>query len=173
MTKIALGTVQFGLDYGIANEVGQVKSAEVQQILFEAKKNKIDMLDTAIAYGTSEVVLGGAGIDGFRVVTKLPALPTDQSDIGHWVRDHVNLSLKRLKQETLHALLLHRAQDLLGIGGAQLIQALRHLKSAGIRYLKAQIAILQDTVLQLFLGSVGFQKKLHYADIRPASQSMA
>ncbi|MDC0063081.1 aldo/keto reductase [Candidatus Puniceispirillum sp.] len=132
MKKIALGTVQFGLDYGVANEVGQVKSAEVQQILFEAKKNKIDMLDTAIAYGTSEVVLGGAGIDGFRVVTKLPALPTDQSDIGRWVRDHVNSSLKRLKQETLHALLLHRAQDLLGIGGAQLIQALRHLKSAGI-----------------------------------------
>ena len=89
LNKLALGTVQFGLDYGIANEAGQVKCAEVEQILSEVKKNEIDMLDTAIAYGTSEEVLGEVGVDEFRVVTKLPSLPNDQSNIARWVIDQV------------------------------------------------------------------------------------
>jgi len=87
------------------------------------------MLDTAIAYGTSEEVLGKVGTDGFRVVTKLPSLPADQSDIARWVRDQVETSLKRLGQEKLYGLLLHRPQDLLGLNGRQLIQALADLKN--------------------------------------------
>ncbi len=127
--KIALGTVQFGLDYGVANEAGQVKSGEVKQILSEAKKNGINMLDTAIAYGTSEEVLGKAGADDFRVVTKLPSLPSDEGNIACWVRDQVAASLKRLGQETLYGLLLHCPQDLLGLNGSALIQALASLKN--------------------------------------------
>lgn len=129
--KIALGTVQFGLDYGIANEAGQVKCAEVEQILSEAKKNGIDMLDTAIAYGTSEEALGKVGVDGFRMVTKLPSLPAKQGDIPRWVRGQVEASLKRLRREKLYGLLLHRPQDLLGLNGAQLIRALTDLKNDG------------------------------------------
>ena len=129
--KIALGTVQFGLDYGIANETGQVKCTEVEQILSEAKENGIDMLDTAIAYGTSEEALGKVGVDGFRVVTKLPSLPVDRNDISRWVRDQVEASLKRMGQEKLYGLLLHRPQDLLGLNGNQLIKALTDLKNDG------------------------------------------
>lgn len=132
MSKLALGTVQFGLDYGVANEAGQVKSAEVEQILSEAKKNGIDILDTAIAYGNSEEVLGKVGIDGFRVVTKLPSLPADQSNIARWVIDQVGASLKRLGQEKLYGLMLHRPQDLLGLNGTRLIQALADLKNDGL-----------------------------------------
>ena len=132
LNKLALGTVQFGLDYGIANEAGQVKCAEVEQILSEVKKNEIDMLDTAIAYGTSEEVLGEVGVDEFRVVTKLPSLPNDQSNIARWVIDQVGASLKRLGQGKLYGLLLHRPQDLLGLKGAQLIQALADLKNEDV-----------------------------------------
>ena len=130
-SPLAIGTVQFGLDYGIANEAGQVKGAEVDQILSEAKKNGINILDTAIAYGTSEDVLGEAGTDGFRVITKLPSLSADQSDIARWVRGQVGASLKRLGQEKLYGLLLHRPQDLLGLNGTQLIKALTDLKNDG------------------------------------------
>lgn len=130
--RLALGTVQFGLGYGIANEVGRIKSAEVGRILSEAKKNRIDILDTAIAYGTSEEVLGKVGVDGFRVVTKLPSLQADQSDIARWVMDQVRASLKRLGQEKIYGLLLHRPQDLLGLNGTRLIQALANLKNDGV-----------------------------------------
>jgi len=130
--KIALGTVQFGLAYGVANQAGQVKGAEVEQILSEAKKNGIYVLDTAIAYGTSEKILGEIGIRDFRVITKLPSLSANQSNIAFWVRGQVEASLARLGQEKLYGLLLHRPHDLLGSKGTQLISALADLKSDGV-----------------------------------------
>lgn len=127
--KIALGTVQFGLDYGVSNNAGKVECSEVERILSEAKKNGIDILDTAIAYGTSEEVLGNVGVDGFRVVTKLPPLPEDQNNVAHWVTEQVRESLVRLGQKKLYGLLLHRSKDLSDSKGGQLIQALADLKN--------------------------------------------
>lgn len=146
--KLALGTVQFGLDYGVANEGGQVKSAEVDNILSEAKKNGIHILDTAIAYGTSEAVLGETGTDGFRVVTKLPPLPGNHGDIAHWVTEQVRESLERLGQKKLYGLLLHRPQDFLGSNGTQLIQALTDLKNEGI-FQKIGVSIYNPDELEM------------------------
>ena len=70
--KLALGTVQFGLAYGVANQYGQVSSKEVNQILKLANEMGVDTLDTAIGYGESEKVLGELGVDDFKLVTKLP-----------------------------------------------------------------------------------------------------
>lgn len=130
--KLALGTVQFGLNYGVANQVGQVQPSSVRSILETARSNSLEILDTAIEYGTSEEVLGREGVDGFRVVTKLPSLPADQSNIAPWIRDQIGSSLKLLGQKKLYGLLLHRPQDLFGWKGEQLIQALADLKSAGL-----------------------------------------
>ena len=132
MNKVALGTVQFGLDYGIANEAGQVSLDEAQCVLSLARENKIDVLDTAIAYGTSEEVLGKVGVDGFRVITKLPSLPDDQNNVARWVTEQVRESLARLGQKRLYGLLLHRSEDLSGSKGGQLIQALADVKNDGI-----------------------------------------
>lgn len=41
MSKIALGTVQFGLNYGISNTTGQVPAEEIQKILEFCKKMKL------------------------------------------------------------------------------------------------------------------------------------
>ena len=129
--KLSLGTVQFGLKYGISNQCGKVRQDEVLKILSEAKSFGVNDIDTAIAYGTSEEVLGKVGVDGFRVVTKLPSLSADEGSILRWVRDQVEASLKRLGQKKLSGLLLHRPQDLLGSKGGQLIQALADLKNDG------------------------------------------
>ena len=61
MTKLALGTVQFGLDYGITNSEGKVQIREVASILEYAKDKNINILDTASGYGNSEEVLGRIG----------------------------------------------------------------------------------------------------------------
>jgi aryl-alcohol dehydrogenase-like predicted oxidoreductase len=131
--RLCLGTVQFGLPYGVANASGQVTAAEVQAILRLARDSRIDTLDTAIAYGDSERALGEAGVDDFRVVTKLPLLTPDAAqDVDGWVRTHLRDSLGRLRARAVHGLLLHRAGDLSGPQAAPLFAALRAVKAEGL-----------------------------------------
>ncbi len=52
--KLALGTAQFGMNYGIANSSGKVNHEEAREILSLGRSVGIDTLDTAIAYGDSE-----------------------------------------------------------------------------------------------------------------------
>ena len=56
--KLAIGTVQFGLDYGIANQNGRVNTNQIQSILNFAHENNINTIDTAKAYGDSEKSIG-------------------------------------------------------------------------------------------------------------------
>ena len=129
--RLALGTAQFGLPYGIANQAGQVSWKDVSAMLQLAVLNGIDTLDTAIAYGESEVALGQAGTQGFNVVTKLPALPDDCLDVISWVMEQVDASFTRLGVSSVYALLLHRPEQLLGPHGKELYEALYALKERG------------------------------------------
>lgn len=130
--RIALGTVQFGLPYGIANQTGQVARSEAKAMLQLAAANSIDTLDTAIAYGESETRLGEAGVQSFNVVTKLPAIPASCHDVNGWVREQVGLSLCRLDLTRVYGLLLHRSDDLLGNNGAMLWHALEELRDVDL-----------------------------------------
>ena len=130
--KLALGTAQFGLDYGLSNTSGQVKLPEVKSILEEAKKYNIDTLDTAIAYGNSESVLGEIGVDKFNVVTKLPPIPKDISDIDLWVNNQVKSSFKKMHVNSVSGLLLHKSSDLLESSKMKLFDSLCKLKDDGI-----------------------------------------
>ena len=49
--KLVLGTVQFGLSYGINNFTGKVSKADVSEILAEAKNSGMSILDTSYAHG--------------------------------------------------------------------------------------------------------------------------
>lgn len=130
--KLALGTVQFGLPYGIANQRGQVSREDVKGIVALARLSGIDTLDTAIAYGESEACLGDVGLDGFKVITKLPAMPDNVVGVGHWVHDQMQASLQRLNVKSVYAVLLHRSQQLLGPKGKDLYQTLGQLKAEGV-----------------------------------------
>lgn len=132
MGRLAIGTAQFGLPYGVANQVGQISKSDAAAILKYALDAGVNMLDTAISYGNSEVCLGNAGIQDFKIVTKLPALPDDCSDISSWVDRQFNESLMRLGVKKIYGLLLHRPDQLLGINGAALDAAIRELKRRGL-----------------------------------------
>lgn len=131
VSRLALGTVQFGLPYGIANASGQVTPAEADKILRVAMAGGIDTLDTAIAYGDSESVLGRLHSGRFNIITKLPALPDDVTDAGGWIRAQVDASLARLCVDRLDGLLLHRPDQLLGRHGADIYNALTSLRGSG------------------------------------------
>ncbi len=73
MMKIALGSVQFGCDYGISNQSGEVSSLSLQDILTFAMREGIDLIDTAPAYGNSEENLGNQELaKHFNFVSKIP-----------------------------------------------------------------------------------------------------
>lgn len=129
--RLALGTVQFGLPYGIANQAGQVSREEAAAILDHAWEAGIDTLDTAIAYGESEQRLGEIGVAKWRIVSKLPALQEPCKDVAGWVRESVDASLARLKVSRLSGLLLHRSQQLLSPQGGALYRELIALKDQG------------------------------------------
>ncbi len=130
--KLALGTVQFGLNYGVANKAGQVNAEMASSILQLANQSGIDTLDTAIDYGNSEDLLGKIGVRSWKVVTKLSAVPKDCSSVSEWVNSQVLGSLKRLGVDSLYGLLLHRPSQLLERGGADLYSALQGLKADGL-----------------------------------------
>ena len=70
MTKISIGTAQWGLNYGISNTTGIPSYKGLTEILDYARTNKIKMLDTASLSGEAESKLGTGGCDDFRIVTK-------------------------------------------------------------------------------------------------------
>lgn len=131
INRLAIGTVQFGMRYGIANQIGQVSRNEVAAILDCARTAGLDTLDTAIAYGESEQRLGEIGVGQWQVVAKLPAVPESCTDVHAWVQKLVLDSLGRLRIPKLYGLLLHRPQQLLGSQGNALYRALVGVKEQG------------------------------------------
>src|SRR5713226_3988847 len=132
-SRLALGTAQFGLPYGVANQVGQVVSRdEAEAMLNFAWAAGLDTLDTAIAYGESEQRLGEIGVNQWKVVSKLPAPPEGCADVAGWVQKSVEGSLERLKIGRLRGLLLHHPEQLQGRQGDELYRALGAVKDQGL-----------------------------------------
>lgn len=130
--KLAIGTAQFGLDYGISNAGGRTSQAEAERILSYANAAGIDTLDTAAAYGDSEKVLGHIGVPGWKVISKVPPLPGADVNGKDWVLDHVRRSLGRLGIKQLDGLLLHHAPDLLSDQGRNIAIGLEAVKAEGL-----------------------------------------
>ena len=130
--KLALGTVQFGLDYGVANTDGKMDTTTMTSILQQAWAKGIDTLDTAISYGESEKRLGITNVKDWRIVTKLPKIPNECTNINTWILNQVQKSLLRLGVIRISALLLHRPDQLLESNGVEIWKALQDLKQKNI-----------------------------------------
>jgi len=131
ISSIALGTVQFGKNYGIANNLGRISQNEVCEILRVAAEVGICTLDTAISYGESEGVLGSCGVNNWEIITKLPNIPEHCSNIESFMIREIEASLSRLRVESIHGLLLHQPEQLLGGDADEIVRALRLIKSMG------------------------------------------
>lgn len=126
MLKLALGTAQFGLDYGVSNQSGKVSLSEAREILLACNAFGIRTLDTAINYGNSEQVLGTIGISNFSIITKLPDLSlAAQKDISQLVENHLNRSRSNLECRYLDAVLVHNTRNLLSSAGQLIWNSLK------------------------------------------------
>jgi len=115
LSQLMLGTVQFGLNYGIANKAGQPSYETARDIIASAYQGGMNCLDTAAAYYTSEEVIGKALRDlqlthKMTVVTKVIHMAEDYSsvrEVERIIEESLVRSLKRLNLEILPIVLFH------------------------------------------------------------------
>jgi aryl-alcohol dehydrogenase-like predicted oxidoreductase len=122
VSKMTLGTVQLGLNYGIANNEGKPDEEKAFRILDSALASGVNCLDTAAGYGDSEKVIGKylAASDKVRseisIVTKFKLGKISVSDVGITMMRSVENSLKNLNTDYLDILLIHDANEFLTFG---------------------------------------------------------
>lgn len=118
--ELALGTVQFGMKYGIVGRSGPVPASDVRDIFTRAWDSGIRVIDTAPAYGDIEEHLNLLTANrSFKVVSKIPAIPDGlgAKEVEHFVTKSIQQSKYRLKEQ-LSTILFHRSEDLMGQHGA-------------------------------------------------------
>ncbi|MBE7030198.1 MAG: aldo/keto reductase [Ruminococcaceae bacterium] len=124
ISDMTLGTVQLGMNYGIANCTGQPDVKKSCDMLQFALDSGITALDTARAYGTAEEVLGGFLKEKREIpfvvskfMTNLPA-GSREYEVERAIITSVETSLSNLHLGKLDCLLLHRAEDMTKHGKA-------------------------------------------------------
>lgn len=139
MSRLVLGTAQFGLNYGIANKVGKPSKEQVKEILLTAFELGINVLDTANAYGDSEKILGDilsnySKKENIIIVTKLSPNINEKADNEHiknQVEQSVHLSLSNLNLDSIPIYMLHRAEHMTMKKGI-IVKHLSKLKEEGL-----------------------------------------
>lgn len=146
INKLALGTANFGLDYGINNTNGHLSENQAHKILQLSVSSGLKTLDTAAAYGNSEEVIGKFSSSTLDIVTKLGRIPADILNIPEYIEAQVNKSLRLLNRQSLYGLLLHSPDQLNEPMGPQIIKTLSFLKATG-RIKKVGISIYSTEIL--------------------------
>ncbi len=115
LSRITLGTVQFGMPYGKARRTQPPGDRGLTDTLDAAKRAGITCLDTARNYGDAEIRIGGwlAGCERKPlIVSKLPPIDIGDGEIADYVERCVMASLTALGLQRLDGYLVHRASDL-------------------------------------------------------------
>lgn len=116
--RLALGTVQFGMDYGVQGGIQPGEKA-VGDILSSALDRGIDHFDTAVAYGNAEDILGRYIKDNpnregkMHFISKLAPKAFFEISKDDWkkiVLNNVQESLERLNISELEVFLFHNAE---------------------------------------------------------------
>ncbi len=116
--KLCLGTVQFGMDYGVQGGTQPSKGA-VEEILSCALNKDIDHFDTASVYGNAEEILGhyikknSEKAAKMHFVSKLAPKAFSEKPKYIWkdiVRKGMQETLRKLNISMLEAFLFHNAE---------------------------------------------------------------
>lgn len=115
ISKFALGTVQFGLDYGFTKKKSQ---DEVNLILQTANENNITLIDTAREYGDSEEKIGNFMENyknNFVIATKLRLIDDlsylNYNTLKNKIYNSVEESLEKLQLNKIPILQLHQTVE--------------------------------------------------------------
>lgn len=161
MPELCLGTVQFGMKYGINNQIGRQPTKEESfEMLDYALANGIDTIDTAAAYGEAEEILGlyfksrGKG-KNVKVISKLrPNVLEERISVEKTVVQECKDSLNRLSVERLDGYLLHTPEY---IYKEEIIEALVKLRQEGyVKNIGVSIYDLKEGYAAIDTGVVDY-----------------
>ena len=136
-----VGTVQFGMSYGIANQQGRPSRKEVLEIIKFGYEAGICDYDTAAVYGESEEVLGQSfkelGISHkVNIFTKIEELDDEvkksEKDSRKEIVASLDRSLKRLKMDCVAGVLFHREEDVQHLALLQMQKQAGKCQSVGV-----------------------------------------
>lgn len=176
--KLCLGTVQFGLNYGIENK--KIEKQEIEKIFETALENNIIYLDTAQAYGDAEEIIGNfSKRKEFKIISKLSSTSLKNFRDIEELEKIIQNSLENLKVSKLDAILLHNTNDIkniefienlsklnkkgyfknLGVSIYTPDEAEEILKNEKIKYIQVPYNILDTR-----LDKINFFKRAHKSD---------
>lgn len=161
MAELCLGTVQFGMYYGVNNAIGrQPTKNEVFTMLDYAFSHGIDIIDTACAYGEAELLLGTyfkqrRSMSDIRLISKLrPNIIEADMFVGEKVNEECKGSLMRLGVEQLDGYLLHTPEY---IYNGDILAALSRLKKDGyVKHIGVSIYDLKEGYAALDTGIMDY-----------------
>lgn len=167
ISKFTLGTVQLGMEYGIANKSGKPNEATSFSILQAAVQGGVNSFDTSLHYGDSEVVLGSffsSGISSLRepvITTKFKLAKGDlaegvklsDSAVEKQIYKCAESSLERLKINKIPIYMLHEPSDMLQYGRI-IAKTLEKLKNEGLVKIAAVSVYTTDEVFKMLKNDV-------------------
>ena len=106
--KLALGTVQFGLSYGVSNTQGIPSDNQLAEIFSMAKAYQLNTFDTAIAYGNAEQRIAPFLNQDSKVISKFPK-PSSKEEL----EKAIVQSLQTLHLESLYGFMSHNGDFLI------------------------------------------------------------
>ncbi len=117
-SKLTLGTVQLGMNYGIANKIGKPNSDESYDILVAALNGGINTVDTSIDYGNSEKIIGefikSKKENDLNIVTKFNLVNNNSinlNQIRKEIYEQVKSSISTLGIDKIPVYLFHQGKD--------------------------------------------------------------
>jgi aryl-alcohol dehydrogenase-like predicted oxidoreductase len=128
LTRLILGTAQFGSAYGITNAVGRLSNDSVSDLLRLARSSGIETFDTAADYGDSQDRMGALAAPGAQYITKFH-LPDDGGDSTALLFE---ASRAVLRVNTLYGVMFHRMSDLRDARASRTVALLQQAISDGI-----------------------------------------
>ncbi len=137
MSRLSLGTVELGLDYGIGGDRRPLESAAYELLHF-ALDHGINLIDTARAYGEAERIIGRA-LKGRRseyvLVSKAMPAPEDPLHVKRQVEE----SLAQLQTDHVDVMMVHcRGEQ--AFADEATVDTLERLRQEGkIRFLGASV----------------------------------
>lgn len=148
ISRFSLGTVQLGVNYGLANTIGVPSEEQAFALLNAAREVGVNCLDTANAYGTSEVVVGDwhkATGGGMNIVSKFK-VRDPQDPIGQF-KAQLQLSQERLG--SVAGYLFHDDKDLRAYGDVIRDEFLRAKEDGKISFVGASVYTADDVEFML------------------------
>jgi hypothetical protein len=109
--KLTLGTANFLKNYTLIQK-NNLNFLYKKKLISKAKILGIKFIDTSPSYGKAEKIIGKTGIQIFKIITKIPKLPSSKiNNISDWILKNLKNSLKNFNQKKIYGLLIHSKFD--------------------------------------------------------------